>query len=217
MDPEIDSVGVFSPWQSASQFSFPINFQGQDSSCWSTGSECFHPKAYSRNCIVPALWPCSVFVEDSPNGSLSKNQCTSFHKKFKATVWKLLRAIKVVIKPPPSPLLSTFQQWTHQIEEIKMDKAKEKEYEVTGSPKLISCVGIVRISIGNGKTNIAGNVQGNWCRKRRDCLPEGPHSLPQMPQRGAFRRQKSEVTIKKVIGSSARVRRYSLQMHIAKM
>lgn len=42
-----------------------------------------------------------------------------------------------------------------------MDKAKDKEYEVTGSPKLISFVGIVRISIGNGKTNIAGNVQGN--------------------------------------------------------
>ena len=37
-----------------------------------------------------------------------------------------------------------------------MDKAKEKEYEVTGRPKLISCVGIVRISIGNGKQTSQG-------------------------------------------------------------
>ena len=41
------------------------------------------------------------------------------------------------------------------MEEVKMDKAKEKEYEVTRSPKLMPFVGIVWINIANGKTNIA--------------------------------------------------------------
>ena len=70
------------------------------------------------------------------------------------------------------------------MEEIKMDKTKEREYEVMTS--FWTCLKFCGDKHCWCKSNLAGNVQGNRCRKRWDCLPEGPHSLSQMPQWGAF-------------------------------